>query len=48
MSEFEAGAIFGACLTSALLILLMTIFGQDDEPPKDDDEWNPWGGRHGR
>ena len=47
MLEFEAGAIFGACLTVTLLILFMTIFGQDDEPPKDD-EWNPWGGRHGR
>ena len=46
MLEFEAGAIFGVCLTVALLILFMTIFGQDDS--SDDDTWDPWGkGRHG-
>lgn len=44
---FEAGAIFGACLTVTLLLLFMVVFGQE-EPPRDD-EWNPWGGdRRGR
>ena len=48
MLEFEVGAIFGACLTIAVLVVFVTVFGQDDGPPKDD-EWNPWGGnRHGR
>lgn len=41
---FEAGAIFGICVTVVLMLVFMTIFGQDDEP-NDNDEWNPWGKR---
>lgn len=42
MVEFEAGAIFGVCMTVTLLLVFMMVFGQDDGPP-DDDEWDPWG-----
>lgn len=31
MMEFEAGAIFGACLTMAVLLFFMTVFGREDD-----------------
>ena len=40
MIEFEAGAIFGICVTIILMLVFMSVFGQE-EPS--DDEWDPWG-----
>ena len=42
MMEFEAGAIFGVCMTVILMLIFMMVFGQEDDS-SDDDDWNPWG-----
>ena len=31
MSEFELGAIFGICMTVALLLIFMMVFGQEED-----------------
>jgi len=45
MIEFEAGAIFGVCMTIVLMLIFIRIFGADDEPPRDD--FDIWGDQYG-
>lgn len=46
MTQFQVGLWTGVCVTLVILIVFTLIFGERDDDG--DDDWNPWGGRHGR